>query len=287
MRQNQSSRSAMGVAGLRAFESDKPEGVRVCYDPYARLFIYGGIGYSISKWIIDSGIYDKIAPGGAGYVIVRERYIDDCLIASLAEGLDQVVLLGAGFDTRAFRIPGIEMTHVFEIDQPATQAAKLKGLKKAINPLPPHVTFLPVDFNTQTLEERLPSAGYDERAKTLFIWQGVTYFLKVEGVDSTLRFIVNHSGPGSEVIFDFMYNEVLRDTNRPDVKNLRRAAQLTGEEYLFGIDRGQIEPFLTQRGFRDVRSVSLEELKQRYFTGPNAGRKVAKGVEIVSAKVNR
>lgn len=276
----------MGVAGLRAFEAQKPEGVRVCYDPYARLFIYGGIAYSISKWIIDSGIYDKIAPGGAGFVIVRERYIDDYLIASLAEGLDQVVLLGAGFDTRAFRIPGIEKTHVFDIDQPATQAVKLEKLKKAINPLPPHVTFLSVDFNTQSLEERLPAAGYNERGKTLFIWQGVTYFLTGEGVDSTLRFINSHSGPGSALIFDYMYNEILRDTSRADVKNLRRAAQLTGEEYLFGIDRGQIDPFLTQRGFREVLSVTLEELKQRYFTGPNAGRQVAKGVEIASARVN-
>jgi methyltransferase (TIGR00027 family) len=188
---------------------------------------------------------------------------------------------------RAFRIPGIEKTHVFEIDQPATQAVKLEKLKKAINPLPPHVTFLPVDFNTQSLEERLPAAGYDERGKTLFIWQGVTFFLTIEGVESTLRFIANHSGPGSAVIFDFMYNEILRDTSRPEVKNMRRAAQLTGEEYLFGIDRGQIEPFLTQRGFREVCSVTLEEVKQRYFTGPNAARMVAKGVEIVSARVNR
>jgi methyltransferase (TIGR00027 family) len=287
MRQMQSSKSAMGVASLRAFETQKPEGVRVCNDPFARLFASSGIGYSISKWIVNAGIYDKIAPGGAGFVIVRERYVDDCLIASLTEGLDQVVLLGAGFDTRAFRIPGIEKTRVFDIDQPATQAAKLEKLKKAIDPLPPYVTFLPVDFNTQSLEERLPAAGYDERGKTLFIWQGVTYFLTKEGVDSTLKFIASHSGRGSSVIFDYMYNEILRDTSRADVKNLRRAAQLTGEEYLFGIDRGQIEPFLTQRGFRDVCSVTLEELKQRYFTGPNAGRLVAKGVEIASATVDR
>jgi O-methyltransferase involved in polyketide biosynthesis len=113
----------------------------------------------------------------------------------------------------------------------------------------------------------------------------VTYFLTVEGVDSTLRFIAEHSGPGSAVIFDFMYNEILRDTSRPEVKSLRRAAQLSGEEYLFGIDRGQIEPFMTQRGFSDVCSLTLEQLKQRYFTGPNAGRMVADGIEIVLAKV--
>ena len=69
MEQQQSSRSAEGVAGLRAIEAEKPEGERVCYDPFAKAFTPGGFGWSISKWIITSGLYDKMAPGGVGFVV--------------------------------------------------------------------------------------------------------------------------------------------------------------------------------------------------------------------------
>ena len=128
-----------------------------------------------------------------------------------------------------------------------------------------------MDFNTQSLGEQLQSGGYNEQAKTLFIWQGVTYFLEAKGVDSTLDFIANHSGPGSSVIFDYMYNEIFQDPNNSYGKSLKRAAKMSGEEYMFGIDRGQVEPFLTQRGFRNVNNMTLEQLKQRYFAGPMPG----------------
>jgi methyltransferase (TIGR00027 family) len=287
MKKNQSSRSAEGVAMMRAIEAQKPENERICYDPYASALIPGGILNSLSKLIIDSRLYDHLAPGAKSFVVGRERYIDDFLQASLAEGLEQVVILGAGFDTRALRIAGIEKTRVFEIDHPDTQTVKLDRLKKVINPLPAYVTFIPVDFNTQQLGERLLESGYNERSKTLFIWQGVTYFLTIQGVETTLAFIANHSGSGSAVIFDYFYNETLHDPHRADVKMMKRTAQLMGEAYMFGVDRGQIEAFLTQRGYRDIRNADLEDIKKLYFTGPNAGRIMATGMAIVSARVNK
>jgi methyltransferase (TIGR00027 family) len=207
------STTAEGMALVRAIEASRPEGERICYDPVAGSLV-NGTKVALSKLVIESGIYDRFfAPemGAIEFITTRERYIDDFLKARLSEGLDQVVILGAGFDTRAYRIAGIEKTRVLEVDHPATQEAKLKRLKKAIDPLPGHVTFVPVDFNTQRLAERLFTNGYDERGKTLFIWQGVTMYLTQEGVDSTLAFIANHSGPGSAVIFDYFYNETLRD----------------------------------------------------------------------------
>jgi methyltransferase (TIGR00027 family) len=285
MNNKQSSRTAEGIALVRAIEAQRLEGKRICYDPIARALV-NGISFFLSKLVIDSGIYERLSRGAMEFIIARERYIDDFLKACLGEGLDQVVILGAGFDTRAYRIVGIEQTRVFEIDHPATQAVKLKRLKKVIDPLPDHVTFIPVDFNTQTLGERLLARGYNEQGKTLFIWQGVTVYLTPEGVDSTLTFIANHSGPGSAVIFDYFYNETLRDPSRPEVKMMHRTARVTGEEYLFGIDEGQIEPFLTRRGFRDIRNATPEDLKRLYFTGPNAGRVLSTGIAIASARVS-
>lgn len=284
MNKKQSSATAEGIALVRAIEAERPESERICYDPIARSLV-NGISFTLSKLVIDSGIYARISRGAMEYITVREGYIDDFLQASLDEGLNQVVILGAGFDTRAYRAAGIEKTRVFEIDHPATQAVKLKRIRKVIHPLPNNVTFIPIDFNTQTLGERLRAGGYCERNKTLFIWQGVTMYLTPEGVDHTLAFIANHSGPGSTVIFDYFYNETLHNSDRNEMKHTDRILQATGERLRFGIDQDQTEPFLAQCGFCDIHNVTSEDLKQLYFTGPNAGRKILPGCAIVSARV--
>jgi methyltransferase (TIGR00027 family) len=138
---------------------------------------------------------------------------------------------------------------------------------------------------SKTLDERLLAGGYCESNKTLFIWQGVTMYLTPEGVDNTLSFIANHSGPGSTVIFDYFYNETLHDSDHNEMKHTDRILQATGERLCFGIDQGQTEPFLAQRGFCDIRNATSEDLKELYFTGPNAGRKILTGCAIVSARV--
>ena len=89
------------------------------------------------------------------------------------------------------------------------------------------------------------------------------------------------------MIFDYFYNETLHDPHRADVKAMQRTAQLMGETYMFGVDRGQIESFLTQRGYRDIHNTDLEDIKKLYFTGPNSGRVMATGMAIVSARVNK
>jgi methyltransferase (TIGR00027 family) len=286
MKKNQSSTTAEGIAVMRAIEAQRPESERICYDPYARSLVSSFL-YTLAKLMIDIGYAERSGPGVMAFITVRERCIDDFLKARLHEGLDQVVILGAGLDTRAYRIQCIEQTRVFEVDHPATQAVKRKRLKKVIDPLPAHVTFVPVDFDTQSLGDQLRASGYSQQRKTLFIWQGVTYYLTPQGVDSTLSFIAGHSGSGSSVIFDYSDTAYLQDTSHGEVRRMRRAARVTGEKWVFGIPSGQIEPFLFQRGFRDIRNVTPADLKRLYFTGPNAGREIASGYAIVSASVAR
>ena len=131
----------------------------------------------------------------------------------------------------------------------------------------------------------MAAGGYDEHARSLFIWQGVTMYLTVAAVDSTLTYIATQAGPGSAVVFDYFYNETLRDMRRADVSLARRITRMIGEPLLFGIDRGQIEAFLGQRGFRDIQDTRADDLTPLYFTGPNAGRSVSTGVAIASAHV--
>ncbi len=160
----------------------------------------------------------------------------------------------------------------------------MKRLLKVFGTVPSHVTYVPIDFNIQTLEQRLPECGYNEQVKTLFIWQGVTQYLTPEGVDSTLAFVVHHSAPGSSIIFDSMYTSLIDGTVRHgEVSQMRRNRWLSKETLAFGIPEGTITAFLEQRGFTQVRDANFKCLHDIYFTGNNARRTVADGYAIASA----
>ena len=286
MRKNQTSLTAAGIAIARAVEGEKPEGERICYDPYARRFAPAGL-YAVTAFMVRIGYTEWRGPGVMGFLAARERYIDDVLQDFFGKGLQQLVILGAGYDARAYRFDRLkEGVKVFEVDHPATQAHKITRLREIFGEQPPHVTYVPIDFNSQTLEKRLMESGYDPKLKTLFIWQGVTMYLAAEAVDDTLRFVVQHSASGSAIVFDYLYRRVLDGIQKQsEISNMRRYRFMSGEELTFGIEEGTGEAFLKERGFRRVRDIGAEGLKKAYFTGKNAGRNIASGYGIVLAEV--
>jgi methyltransferase (TIGR00027 family) len=286
MRKNQSSLTAVGIAIVRGIESEKPEDKRICYDPYAKQFVQPFL-YKFVRFFDRIGYSEIKGPGVMGFLTVRERHIDEHLKACLADGLEQLVILGAGYDARAYRFDELKNgVRVFEVDHPASQADKLSKLKQVFGSQPGHVMYVPVDFNTQSLDQRLAEFGYDESLKTLFIWQGVTQYLTPQAVDETLAFIAEHSGPGSSVIFDYMYPTLLNGTiKRGEVSNMRNKGWVSGEMMVFGIPEGQITEFLEQRGFTNVLDADHKYLHDTYFTGENANRTVAYGYAIASAVV--
>jgi methyltransferase (TIGR00027 family) len=285
MRKNQSSLTAAGIAIARAVESEKPVDERICYDPYARQFAPAWM-YHLFGLFIRLGYAELRGPGVNGFLVARERYIDDVLRNCLGEGLRQLVILGAGYDARAYRFDLPGCVKAFEVDHPLTQADKLEKVKRIFGKLPQHVTYVPIDFNTQTLTERLLSSDYETGLLSLFIWQGVTMYLTPAGVDTTLDFIVKNSGQGSTVVFDYVYQAVLDGVQKQsEISNMRRYRFLSGEELTFGIPEGTAEEYLRVRGFQQVKDATADELKAAYFTGKNAGRKVARGYGIVVGKV--
>ncbi len=285
MRKNQTSLTAMGIAVLRAVESEKPAGERICYDPYARRFLPGWF-FGMMRFFIATGYAEWRGRGVIGFLSARERCIDDYLADCLNQGFDQLVILGAGYDSRAYRFEALKARRVFEVDHPATQQAKLEALKKVFGKLPGNVVYVPIDFNEQTLADCLAEHGYDPAAKSVFIWQGVTYYLEPEAVDHTLDFIARSSAPGSSVIFDYIDEDLLRaPVNHNEVSNMRRYRGMSGEELRYGIPVAQIEPFLRRRGFEQVHNMRSEELKMLYFHGQNRSRNVMSGYAIVSAVV--
>ena len=172
------------------------------------------------------------------------------------------------------------------MDHPSTQTDKLAKVNKIFGGIPAHVTFVPIDFNTQTVEVQLSESDFDSNSLTLFIWQGVTMYLTTKAVDDMLKFVVEHSAPGSAIVFDYIYRKVLEGVEkRSEISSMHRYRFMTGEGLTFGVEEGAIEEFVKERGFRQARDISTDELKQTYFTSKNAERKIARGYGIVVATV--
>jgi methyltransferase (TIGR00027 family) len=286
MRSHQSSLTAMGIAIARAVESEKPETERICYDPYARRFVPGWL-YAPLAFFIRSGYTEWRGPGVGGFLVARERYIDDVLEEFLDRGLQQLVILGAGYDSRAYRFERLSgRVKVFEVDHPATQKDKMAKVRNIFGMIPAGVTYVAVDFNRQKLAERLPEAGFDRKRKTLCIWQGVTMYLTAEAVDSTLQFIVRNSAPGSAVVFDYVYRQTLEERRKHgEIHGMHRYRFMTGEGLTFGIDPERIGDFLKERGFYRVQNIDSEGLRRAYCTGKNSKRTIASGYGIAVAEV--
>lgn len=283
MKKSQSSISAQGIAFIRASESSKPAQERICDDPLARQMISPAF-YLFCK--LFAGIAEKRGPGVTGFLVARVRYIDDLLQACLADGTRQVVILGAGLDSRAYRFEQFKTgVPVFEVDHPASQQDKVSRVKRIFGSLPAHVTYLPVDFNTETLS-KLFDVGYEAHQKTLFIWEGVTQYLTAAAVEATLAFIRQNAAPGSSVVFDYIYADALRAAHqRSEVVRMQRSRRFTGEGLTFGIEKGEIENFLTARGYTHIKNVTSQDLKAAYFNGVNQERAVAEVYAIVTAEV--
>jgi methyltransferase (TIGR00027 family) len=272
------------MALLRASETARPEAERVCFDPYARSFV-NPITYLAAAPFMRAGLPDRLFLAGTmTFALAREQYVHDLIVSEAKAGLDQIVILGAGFDTRAYRTPETAGLPVFEVDHPVTQAAKREAIAGLGVAVPAQVAFVAVDFDKDDLGERLRSAGYREARRTLFVWQGVTMYLTPGGIDRTLAFIAGHSAPGSAVVFDYLYRASMASSQ---TIGMRFVAWAMGERVTFGIDAAEIGPFLESRGFSGVRNADGAELSRRYLTGRKAGRPMTEAGAIVSAQVGR
>jgi methyltransferase (TIGR00027 family) len=195
------------------------------------------------------------------------------------------VILGAGYDSRAFRFDALkEKVRVFEVDHPDSQSDKKEKVRKIFGSLPDHVVYVPVDFNNEKLDEKLYESGYDKNLKTLFIWEGVTMYLTAEAVDETLSFVVNESGEGSSITFDYIYESVIDGRMKmKEAENVRRKCVKVGEPLTFGIEDGTIMEFLGKRGFGKIKDMNAKSLEDTYFKGTN--RKSCPFYGIVHATV--
>lgn len=253
------------MALFRALESSRPACSRLFYDPFAQLFLHGW-----RKWIskiaqFDAGrqlverILDRESPGARAAGIARTKWIDDEVTQTL-ETSTQLVLLGAGFDTRAYRLPAAERANTFELDQPETSLAKQAALRTNIGSLPEHVHFVIVYFNKQSVSDALRTAGFDQTQPTCFLWEGVTNYLSAEAVDEVLRQI-SATASGSILLFTYVDRRVL---DQPDqffgAQKLLSRLRAYGEPWTFGLYPEEIEQYLAARALRLKQDLSVAEV---------------------------
>jgi methyltransferase (TIGR00027 family) len=197
-----------------------------------------------------------------------------------------VVILGAGFDSRAYRLRAFSKVKVFEVDHPKTQKTKAAKLKAVLKEWPGWVTLVPVDFEKDRLDEKLLAAGYRRDLRALFIWEGVTPYLTAEAVDRTLSLVVANSSPGSSIIFDYLHaSAAAPDSKDRWAKALQTRCESMGEPIRFGIEESGVETFLVTRGFSDVKNMTAGALTQLCFKDPKSKRKVCPFIGIVHATV--
>ncbi len=291
MQPDHASITAENNAVLRVHESLRPEQERICSDAYAVWFLPDRLMDAVDS---DQRIRQAVEawedrfPGIVNSILARTRFIDDCLEAAIGEGIRQLVILGAGYDTRVLRFGALrDMVAVFELDHPDTQRIKLKRIHAHGGVDLSHVRFVPIDFSKDALDQTLFAHGYEAQLKTFFIWEGVTYYLPGAAVDGTLAFIRRYAGHDSSVVFDYFPQSVADGTtDLVEARALRDGLQTIGEAIVFGIAPDRIMDFLKQHGFTVTAHLTSADYRAKYFWGANRSRRVSNMFILVQARVD-
>ena len=211
------------------------------------------------------------------FVAFRHRFAEEVVAAAAARGVRQVVVLGAGLDTFAYRQP-YDGLRVFEVDFPATGAWKRERLAEAAIDVPESVTYVGVDFERDDLMTRLVESGFDATAPAEFMWLGVVPYLTPEAVTATLTALA--TVPGAEVVFDYAAADGEAETEGSR-ELAARVAQL-GEPFTGRREPAELAALLDRLGFDEVEDVSRPQIRERYLglpPGPAGG-----GAHVVRAR---
>lgn len=263
---------------------------KVFDDPLA-LRIVGERAAAAIRSGVDSRAQSRFARYLRAFLAARSRYAEDALANARGQGVDQYVILGAGLDTSAYRggsgsgngTPGD--LRVFEVDYPSTQAWKREKLDRAGIAIPESVTFVPLDFESQTLAEGLRGAGFDAGRTAFFSWLGVVPYLRRDAIRATLSF-VGSLPAGTAIVFDYgIPPSSLPLLQRAVYRYLARRVAAAGEPFQTFFDPSELAAILREAGFARVEDYGPSEINDRYFSGRADGLRVGSAGRLVHAAV--
>ena len=282
---NKSGNTAYGAASFRLMEQYEADDKRLFDDPVVyhltNSFTRFLIKYrSIRNLFIKMS--EKILPGIFGGQICRTKYIDDKTI-EIKNEVEQILLLGAGLDTRAYRLKGIGHINIFEIDLPNVQETKKRKLKNYLGEFPPNVTFIPIDFNNEKLEDKLNSSPYDITKPTLVIFEAVTQYLNKSAAEYVFKFISSLAN-NSYFIFTYVIKDVI-DRKSPAYNKIMDWSERKNSPFKYGIDPSEIKSLLAGYNIEMIEDAGTDYYQTNYLKPINRDIPVSEIERINFSKV--
>jgi methyltransferase (TIGR00027 family) len=288
MKLYKASKTAQYMALFRALETTRNSNDRLFADSYAIHFLDRGLRLAVhtSKFsLFRKYVANKIqrkSPGAFSSGVARTKYIDDLLQTTIANDVQQIIILGAGFDTRALRLDFLKSIPVIEIDHPNTSDFKIEMFRKKVGELPKNVTYCQIDFNTQSLDELAAQHGFDFTKPTTVIWEGVTNYLTEEAIDKIFAFITKFS-ESSYVIFTYVHKQILdKPSSFFGGEKLLQDLEHLEERWTFGFLPKQLPGYLKQFNLSLIEDLNAEEYRKKYI--PNRTEKGYEFYRVAIAK---
>lgn len=262
--------TAETVAWLRAMGAREPDALLRNPDDLAQELLeprLRALRHVPGAWPLTLRAWERYAPGYYEYEIARTKRMDGVLQGELDSGIDQLVLVGSGYDSRVHRFADrLAGVRTFEVDRPATLARKRRrALRRGLGD--GGATQVALDLNLETPLRSLHGHGYDAGARTLFLCSGVLMYLDPPAVDRVLTFVAEEAGAGSSFCFDYLYASALTDPARYyGAKRMVRNVERVGEPYRFSIDPPELPALAERNGLRLISDVGPEQLERDYVT---------------------
>jgi methyltransferase (TIGR00027 family) len=269
MARNPAAQTAFGPMVQAAIEQYEPPERRLVFDDLALPILPAGQRALVRamRWpllrrlTISAG--ELAVPGSWALIACRKRYIDDKIDEALGN-IDAVVVLGAGMDTRAYRLAHRSNIPIFEVDLPVNIERKKAAVRRAIGGVPASIHLVPLDFERDDLISTLTGHDYRADARTLFIWEGVTQYLTADAVRATLG-ALQAAPTGSRLVFTYVRKDFIDGVNMYGAAILYRRFRKRQQVWRFGLDPDEVAEFVAEYGWRLVEQAGPDYFVRRYI----------------------
>lgn len=268
MAHNPAAQTAFGPMVLAAVEQHETPDHRLVHDDLAAKFLPAGLRTLVSATRLGPvrhlmiGATERSGPGLWVNLACRKRFIDEKLDDALP-GIDAVVILGAGMDTRPYRLARRSDVPVYEVDLPVNIERKKAVVRRVLGQAPPSVRLVPVDFERDDLAAELAKAGHRGDDRTFFIVEGVTQYLTADAVRTTFDYL-RGATPGSRLVFTYVQRDFIDGTNMYGARSAYRRFREKQQLWKFGLDPTEISRFVTEYGWQLIEQAGPDYFLRRY-----------------------
>ncbi len=286
MTERNASKTALGVAALRAVHQLLDGEPKILEDPIAARLL--GPEF-LNRFAENPGkAHDRGIQGLRGHVVLRSRYSEDRLAGAVERGVQQCVILGAGFDTFAYRQPlWARRLRIFEVDHPGTQREKRERLQAAAIETPENLEFVSIDFESVSLQDGLRSSSLDFSEPTFFSCLGVLVYLSEEAVRDVFQLVAAFP-PGSEIVFTFsLADSALSGEDAALRARIAATVDSLGEPWRTHFDPELLAGDLKGCGFSEFTVLTADEAERKYFAGRHDRLRPPRRSAIASAIVGK